>query len=475
MLIYLPTCLPSLGRSPPGQCLRASPAGLKSWSRLSRSCGREPRVHRQQHDRVARALGSLSRGLVFRIISHIAKQHQTPLLKWPNVEGDPPYDGIYAINVVHIMPRTAILSFFAGCGRNLRPGGVLGLYDTWTFNKEHVGPNNERFDASLRSQGYGGVASIEACDEAAARAGLERASVTYLAANNQFVTYRKLDDGGITPALQAFAEAQARADMLEEDPNPPDLPMGPEPFSDGEDEEVEDDECGVGRPLSPVEDGVRGPQSPLTPRRRRRDPCTGDAPRRHRRDSAADTRPGSISCLYLATARLAGVLRRGYPGNSSQRLGQSKKSRLVLPRYRAGDVILGRGVHDLAFGELVYFFRDGRPGKAENNRELVVHFLRGGAPKRPKFCLLFGRKHEQRRGWFRQWHRVERLQVRGRGVVIIIRLWRVVRKEGRGVRICGVPAAVVSVTLLSLPSTRPQVSSRAFFCIAPRHRVLLVC
>jgi len=167
------------------------------------------------------------------------------LEKWPNVEGDPPYDGVYAINVVHIMPRTAIEAFFAGCGRNLRPGGVLGLYDTWTFNKEYVGPNNERFDASLRSQGYGGVASIEACDEAALRAGLERENVAYLAANNQFVTYRKLDDGGITPALQAFAEAQVRADMLEEDPSPPDLPMGPEPFSDDEDEEEVDDDGSV--------------------------------------------------------------------------------------------------------------------------------------------------------------------------------------------------------------------------------------
>ena len=45
--------------------------------------------------------------------------------EWPQVEGDPPYDGIYSINVIHIMAKRAIPSFFAGCGRNLRPGGLL--------------------------------------------------------------------------------------------------------------------------------------------------------------------------------------------------------------------------------------------------------------------------------------------------------------------------------------------------------------
>ena len=149
--------------------------------------------------------------------------------KWPQVEGDPPYDGIYSINVIHIMAKSAIPSFFAGCGRNLRPGGLLGLYDTWTFDGAFIGPNNERFDASLRSQGYGGVAAIEECDDAASKAGLERIDVTYLPANNQFVTYRKVDDGDITPASLEFREAVMRADMEAEDGRVEPLPMGPSP------------------------------------------------------------------------------------------------------------------------------------------------------------------------------------------------------------------------------------------------------
>ena len=105
----------------------------------------------------------------------------------------------------------------------------MGLYDTWTFAGEFVGPNNARFDASLRSQGYGGVASIEECDEASSKAGLERIDVTYLPANNQFVTYRKIDDGDITPASLEFREAVMRADLQEEDARAPPLPMGPSP------------------------------------------------------------------------------------------------------------------------------------------------------------------------------------------------------------------------------------------------------
>ena len=101
------------------------------------------------------------------------------------------------------------------------------MYDTWTFAGDFVGPNNQRFDQSLRSQGYGGVASIEECDDAASRAGLERIDVSYLPANNQFVTYRKVDDGGISSAAQEFREAVMRADLQEEDARAPPLPMGP--------------------------------------------------------------------------------------------------------------------------------------------------------------------------------------------------------------------------------------------------------
>jgi cyclopropane fatty-acyl-phospholipid synthase-like methyltransferase len=56
---------------------------------------------------------------------------------WPNVEAGA-YDGCFSINVVHIMPRSAVGTFFAGAAAALRTGGVLGIYDTWTFAGAYV-------------------------------------------------------------------------------------------------------------------------------------------------------------------------------------------------------------------------------------------------------------------------------------------------------------------------------------------------
>lgn len=103
------------------------------------------------------------------------------------------YDGCFAINVMHIMPRSAVPAFFGGAGAALKKGGVLAIYDTWTFEGNYVGPTNHRFDASLQSQGYGGVPSIEECDSAAQASGLVRRDVKYLPANNQVAVYVRLE------------------------------------------------------------------------------------------------------------------------------------------------------------------------------------------------------------------------------------------------------------------------------------------
>lgn len=101
------------------------------------------------------------------------------------------YDGCLAINVLHIAPHSALEHFFQGASAALKPGGILGIYDTWTFEKKFVGPNNYHFDMALRSQGFSGVPAIEACDDAAKKANLIRSETMYLPANNQFVIYTK--------------------------------------------------------------------------------------------------------------------------------------------------------------------------------------------------------------------------------------------------------------------------------------------
>ncbi|KAJ8599272.1 hypothetical protein CTAYLR_006787 [Chrysophaeum taylorii] len=101
------------------------------------------------------------------------------------------FDAALAINVLHIAPHSAIRSFFRGVSGALVPGGLCGIYDTWTFDGKFVGPSNSRFDATLRAQGYSGIPTIEECDNAAGECNLHRRDVLYLPSNNQFVVYVK--------------------------------------------------------------------------------------------------------------------------------------------------------------------------------------------------------------------------------------------------------------------------------------------
>uniref|UniRef100_A0A7S3NFB7 Methyltransferase domain-containing protein n=1 Tax=Aureoumbra lagunensis TaxID=44058 RepID=A0A7S3NFB7_9STRA len=101
------------------------------------------------------------------------------------------FDAAFAINVLHIAPHGFLPNLFREAARCLKANGLLCFYDTWIFDGRFVGPNNERFDQSLRSQGYSGIPNIEQCDAAAEAAGFRRADVLHLPANNQFVTYAK--------------------------------------------------------------------------------------------------------------------------------------------------------------------------------------------------------------------------------------------------------------------------------------------
>mmetsp|Transcript_18489 Transcript_18489/g.59626 ORF Transcript_18489/g.59626 Transcript_18489/m.59626 type:complete len:203 (-) Transcript_18489:80-688(-) len=111
--------------------------------------------------------------------------------EWP-LFSDHPFDGGLAINVLHIAPHEFLESFFRGVSAALKTGGLLGIYDTWTFAGKFVGPNNEHFDRVLTSLGFSGIPSIEACDAAAEKANMTRKDLLYLPANNQFAVYAKL-------------------------------------------------------------------------------------------------------------------------------------------------------------------------------------------------------------------------------------------------------------------------------------------
>eukprot|EP01006_Ploeotia_vitrea_P013082 TRINITY_DN34369_c0_g1_i1.p1 TRINITY_DN34369_c0_g1~~TRINITY_DN34369_c0_g1_i1.p1 ORF type:complete len:228 (-),score=22.03 TRINITY_DN34369_c0_g1_i1:246-908(-) len=113
----------------------------------------------------------------------------SPADSWPTEPNH--YQGCTALNVFHIVSAEAVEKLFVGASRSLCSGGLLVVYDTWTYDGEYVGPNNQKFSEALQAKGYGGVRSIEECDKWAAANGMERVSVQYLPANNQLVCWRK--------------------------------------------------------------------------------------------------------------------------------------------------------------------------------------------------------------------------------------------------------------------------------------------
>jgi SAM-dependent methyltransferase len=99
-------------------------------------------------------------------------------------------DAAVCINMIHISPWHATGQLMAGCGRILRPGGILYLYGPYRRSGRHTAPSNEAFDESLRQRNpQWGVRDLEAVVEVAGRHGLELSEVVEMPANNLSVVF----------------------------------------------------------------------------------------------------------------------------------------------------------------------------------------------------------------------------------------------------------------------------------------------
>jgi SAM-dependent methyltransferase len=102
-------------------------------------------------------------------------------LDWPIERAD----AVMCINMIHISPWQATEQLIAGCGRIVRPGGVLYLYGPYRRHGRHTAPSNEAFDASLRQRDpQWGVRDLETVVEAARGHGLELSETVEMPANN---------------------------------------------------------------------------------------------------------------------------------------------------------------------------------------------------------------------------------------------------------------------------------------------------
>jgi len=118
--------------------------------------------------------------------------------RWPEgVEPDgaatPPWDAVYAANLLHIAPWACCGALMRSAARLLAPAGQLLLYGPYRVQGEPTAPGNEAFDADLRARdARWGLRWLHDIDAEAAAAGLRLAQRLALPANNQLLQFTRV-------------------------------------------------------------------------------------------------------------------------------------------------------------------------------------------------------------------------------------------------------------------------------------------
>jgi cyclopropane fatty-acyl-phospholipid synthase-like methyltransferase len=107
------------------------------------------------------------------------------------------YDAVFSANTAHIMDIDAVRAMFALAGGVLEQGGVFCLYGPFRFDGRYTSPSNAEFDASLRMRDpVMGVRDLADLDRFAAAAGLVRARLYAMPANNHLVVWARAEGEG---------------------------------------------------------------------------------------------------------------------------------------------------------------------------------------------------------------------------------------------------------------------------------------
>ena len=108
---------------------------------------------------------------------------------WP-VSG--PFDGVWAINLIHISPWECTLGLFRNAFTHLKQGGLLYLYGAYRRGGEHTSESNRAFDQGLRAQNSRwGVRCLDEVTRVAEENGFSLERVVQMPANNLSVVFRK--------------------------------------------------------------------------------------------------------------------------------------------------------------------------------------------------------------------------------------------------------------------------------------------
>lgn len=102
------------------------------------------------------------------------------------------YDALFSANTAHIMSEDAVAAMFALAGRLLPAEAPFALYGPFRIGGEFTSQSNAAFDGSLRARDPAmGVRDLEFLDELGAAAGLRRAALVAMPANNFTAVWRK--------------------------------------------------------------------------------------------------------------------------------------------------------------------------------------------------------------------------------------------------------------------------------------------
>lgn len=120
-------------------------------------------------------------------------QDSWPVSAFDESVSDSGVDGVFTANTLHIMPWSAVESFFAGVGRALRPSGKLCVYGPFKYKGKFTTLSNEAFDASLKLQYSGsGVRDFETIDQLAKTKNLQLIHDHDMPANNQLLIWQMI-------------------------------------------------------------------------------------------------------------------------------------------------------------------------------------------------------------------------------------------------------------------------------------------
>jgi len=103
------------------------------------------------------------------------------------------YDGILAINLLHISPWACTSGLFCGARKYLKESGLLYLYGAYRIDAEHTSESNRAFDQSLRARNSSwGVRCLNEVSAVAQDLGFQLDRVVEMPANNLSVVFRWL-------------------------------------------------------------------------------------------------------------------------------------------------------------------------------------------------------------------------------------------------------------------------------------------